>query len=150
MASIAGHAGGDISVALDQKSVEDMIKKLKNFEKKVGKKIIRTAVKEGATTIKESIKANAPTDTGLLKRNIAVKTRVAKGGKGIYSIIGAKWLEQNKNPAIYIHVLETGGKKLSAGTRPFAKDAFNKAATSARADVIQSMKRGIRELRGKL
>lgn len=138
------------ALEIDQKSIDEMVKKLQNFENKVGKKVIRTAVREGSKTIKKSLRDNAPTDTGLLKRNITFKMRTAKRYKGIYSIIGAKWLEQNKNPAIYIHVLEHGGKKLSRGTRPFAKRAFDRVSSRARADVINSMKQGVEGLRGKL
>jgi len=113
----------------NQPSFDGMIRNLEGFQRGIRNKVIRETVKEVGEIFVKELKSSAPKDTGILQRNIKQKVKTKRNY--IYSIFGAKWLGESgttkgKNPAIYIHVLEHGGKKRSRGTKPFAKEAFNR------------------------
>ena len=138
----------DISVKWDHKSFDGMVRTLERFEKKVRNKVLRDTVRETGKIFVNELKSSAPKDSGTLKRNIKQKVRTKKNY--IYSIFGAKWVGESgttkgKNPAIYIHVLEHGGKKRSSGTRPFARDAFNRKRAQAVALVKKRMSEAYRK-----
>lgn len=142
------HAGGDLEYRMSQKSVNDMIKRLSDYEMKVGKKVVRKAVRSGSKVIQDRIRFAAPKITGTLRRNIVTRVRFSRRSKSIYALIGAKWIQDsNKNPAIYMHILEHGGKYLSRGTNPFAEVAFNASRQQAVASVVNTMKTEINKLR---
>lgn len=119
----------DLSIKWDQPSFDGMVRKLERFDRRVRNKVIRETVREAGDIFVKELKSSTPKQTGLLKRNIKQKVKTKRNY--IYSIFGAKWLGESgttkgKNPAIYIHILEHGGKKRSKGTRPFAREAFKR------------------------
>lgn len=119
----------DLQVKWDESSFQEVISRLDRFERRIKNKVIRETVREAGDIFVKEIKSASPKSTGLLKRNIKQKVKTKRNY--IYSIFGAKWLGESgttkgKNPAIYIHILEHGGKKRSKGTRPFAREAFKR------------------------
>lgn len=136
------HTGGDINISLSKRDIDAMVAKLSRFETKLTNKVVRTAVRKSSNEIKERIKFAAPKDSGQLRRNLKVKVRTNKRTGSIYGLIGAKWLEDNKNPAIYMHVLEHGGKHKRKGTNPFAAEAFNASKPQAVARILSELKTG--------
>jgi HK97 gp10 family phage protein len=119
----------DLTIKWDQPSFDGMIRKLERFDRRVRNKVIRETVREAGDIFVKEIKSATPQKTGLLKRNIKQKVKTKRNY--IYSIFGAKWIGESgttrgKNPAIYIHVLEHGGRKRSRGTKPFAREAFKR------------------------
>ena len=129
--------------SINQRDLDKMIGRLGMFEKKIGKKVVRTAVRKSSNSIKDRIKFSAPAESGQLRRNLKVKVKTNNRTKTIYGIIGAKWLEDtNKNPAIYIHILEHGGKHKPAGTNPFAREAFDASRQQAAAIVVSELRTG--------
>ena len=124
----------DIAINWDSKDFDGMIRTLERFEKKVRNKVLRGAVRETGDIFVKELKSSAPKDSGLLRRSMKQKVRTKKNY--IYSIFGAKWIgdsgtTKGKNPAIYFHVLEHGGRKRSSGTNPFARDAFDRNRSKA-------------------
>lgn len=155
MSSIAGHKGGDIDFKFDKRDVERMIKNMGIISVDIRKKAVRKGVTAGGKVIRASIKESAPSNKssdrqrGLLKRSISVRNKTYKRSQLFYSIIGAKWIDQKKNPAKYIHILETGGKKYSRGLNPFARDAFKRKENAAARATINTMKFEFDRIRGR-
>lgn len=124
----------DVQFKWDTKSFDGMIRNLEGFQRKVRNKVIRETVREAGGIFVKELKASTPRHTGMLRRNIKQKVKTKRNY--IYTIFGAKWVGESgstkgKNPAIYMHVLEHGGKKRSRGTNPFAKSAFKRKRSMA-------------------
>ena len=156
MASIAGHKGGDIDFKFDKRDVERMITNMGVISADIRKKAVRKGVTAGGKVIRASMKESAPPNKdssdrqrGLLKRSISVRNKTYKRSQLFYSIIGAKWIDQKKNPAKYIHILETGGQKYSRGLNPFARDAFKRKENAAARATINTMKFEFERIRGR-
>lgn len=145
--SVAGHFGGDVKVVYNQNDISKVISDMERYTKNT-RKSVRRAVSAGGKELKSGIKEAAPVETGFLKRKVATRARTYKRGTLFYSIVGAKWIEGPKNPAVYIHVLEDGGQKRSKGTRPFARSAFDDRAPRARAEVLAVLRRELKTIRG--
>ena len=153
--SIAGHAGGDIKFVFHRSDMQNLLFKLNDVSKQIRTKAVRKGVSAGGRVLRTGIKQKAPVNTdqtanqrGLLKRSISVRHKTYKRSQLFYSIIGAKWVDQQKNPAKYIHILETGGQVYSRGLNPFAKRAFDANATRARLVVINTIKDEFNKIKG--
>jgi HK97 gp10 family phage protein len=153
--SIAGHAGGDVKFAFHQGHLTNVLFTLDRVAQDMRKKAVRKGVSAGGRVLRTGIKQKAPVNTdqtanqrGLLKRSISVRHKTYKRSTLFYSVVGAKWLDQPKNPAKYIHILETGGQVYSRGLNPFATRAFDANATRARLMVINTIKDEIKKIKG--
>lgn len=158
MANLTDMGGGafgftgtkESGIHFQKREIDRMVKQLSWTSDKIRRKAVRKAVTAGGKVLQKAIKESAPVYTGTLKRNIGIRNRTYARSQLFYSIVGAKWLEQRNNPAIYMHILETGGKKLSRGRNPFARQAFEKASPSARAKVISTLRSEVANIRGRV
>tara|TARA_B100002019_G_scaffold111531_1_gene95953 strand:- start:14144 stop:14548 length:405 start_codon:yes stop_codon:yes gene_type:complete len=128
----------NVTIKLDKKSLLEVESNFRGMENRLIRKELKHIVREGAKMFVKSAKAQAPRLTGTLQRNITEKTRIRRGN--IYSLIGAKWLEQKKNPALYIHILETGGKKKPVGDNPFLADSFRQKRKAVESHILKRLK----------
>lgn len=126
------------SIQIDKGSFERVLKNFSDLERRVIRKRLKEIVKEGGNTFLQEMKSRVPTDTGLLKRNLTQRVKMKKDG--IYTLAGAKWLEQAKNPAVYIHILETGGKVKPKGTNPFMKKSFESKQKLVEKTILSRLK----------
>ena len=126
------------SIQIDKGSFERVLKNFSDLERRVIRKRLKEIVKEGGNTFLQEMKSRVPTDTGLLKRNLTQRVNMKKDG--IYTLAGAKWLEQAKNPAVYIHILETGGKVKPKGTTPFMKKSFESKQKLVEKTILSRLK----------
>ena len=133
-----------IDVEFGDKQFLEMQKFLRMTGEAIAKKVSYRAVKAGTHYLEQKMKADAPIDTGDLRRNIAHKVKRYSGT--IYGIYGSKWVDKQKNPGIYIHILEHGGKHYGKGLNPFARRSFNSNRQAAEALVLRFMKAGIAAL----
>lgn len=105
--------------------------KLQSFEKKLARKIIRKAVKEGAEVNLKAVQELAPVLTGALKESLEIKTKSSKkyGTMTASVVTSKKTLEAD---AFY-------SGWVNWGTRFFEGSYFvNKGAERSRKEVIAS------------
>ena len=139
----------EAGIEFKKRDIDRLVKQLASTSEQIRKRGVRRAVTAGGKVLQKAIKSATPVDSGTLKRNIGVRNRTYKRSQLFYSIVGAKWLERKQNPAVYMHILETGGKKLSRGRNPFARQAFEQASPAARAKVVSTLRSEVAKIRGK-
>lgn len=143
-------------------------RKLLALERKVAKKIVRSAVRKGAKVVLRATKANAKSMVGgsvgsLISKNTAVrvfkKQRRGQFGVGIKQRPGIPQFEHITKSGVryyipsaieYGHALPGAGgsKQKDIAAIPFMRSAFDSTREAAKQVVINTMRAGI-ELAGK-
>lgn len=127
------------SFSFNLASIPELKKALLDLDKKVGKKVIQSAVKRGLTPMKQAAIAKVPVDTGLLKRSIKVRT-IAKSrthfGQSV-SISDTSF----RGEAFYGYFQEYGTSKMPA--KGFLRKAFDETKDESLRIAIDELKKGV-------
>lgn len=96
-------------------------KKLQNFDVRMRTNTQKRALRAAANVNKDQLKSVAPRgESGLLRRSMAIKVKVKKGGIVGYALAGArkKWKQQfegvEKQPSRYQSIVEKGRRGVFA------------------------------------
>ncbi len=92
-------------------------------------KMVRPAVREAGAEVRKAAKRFAPVKSGQLKKSIKSVVRTARGGGGVYAVIGPahgfKTVIDGKpnDPVRYAHLVEDG--TVHSAKLPFLRPAFD-------------------------
>lgn len=134
----------DISVFGDK----ELQAKLADLTPKVQRKIVRSALRQGAKRVRDEARRLAPVDTGALKKSIKVRAarNLRRGSFGIAILTGTR-AELGISPEAkfyYPAVVEFGGR--GHGGRGYDAQPYLRPAMDAtRAEVLGLVKQAIRE-----
>jgi len=121
---------------------KELEKKLLSFEPKLGRKIIRQALRAGAKVIHTAAKANVPVDTGALKQSLKVKAmRKRRHSYGVMVATSDGWF---KGDEFYGAFLEFGTSKMPA--KPFVRPAFDAEKDNAEKIIKNQLQQGIEQV----
>lgn len=92
---------------------------------KIAKKALRKAARDAMKPVKDTAKANAPVDTGLLKSDFAISTKIKDGT--VYAKVGViGGAKENPETPWYFRLQEFGTKDIPA--KPFMLPALESNA----------------------
>jgi HK97 gp10 family phage protein len=129
-----------MSIAI--KGAKELERKLLSFEPKLAKKIVRTALRDGAKLILEAAKANVPVATGALRDSLKVRAmRKRRFTYGIMVATAAGWF---KGEQFYGAFVEFGTSRLAA--RPFVRPAFDSEKDAAEKTIVDGIRQGIEQV----
>ena len=144
-------------IGVDLAGAMELDNKLRNLEAKVGKKISRKAVRDGAKVIRDRAKQNARSLVGgkmgkLLAKYLTIrawKRKYQKGGFGVSVQLSDKANEQ------FVSISKSGKRSYIpsaieyghayAAPNPFMRKAFDEEKNKAANKIISSLKAGIEE-----
>ena len=156
-------------VTMNLTGMDNLQKTLRTLEKKVERKIVRTAVRSGAKIIQAEAKAVAPYKTGILRRSISVRAR-KKRKKAEFSMnvlfdtrkypqlvsfsVGSssnlKTRKLTGKRYFYPAALEFGTTtRPNIKTKGWFRKAWDRRKQASLAVVLQSMKNGVEREAGK-
>ena len=117
---------------------ERIKKALLGLEKKVARKVVRVAAKEGAAIIKAAVIEEAPKDSGDLAGSVKMKTRSRKGVFTATVTIGAR---NFKGETFYAAFIQYG----TPGTEPnpFMDRAFDRKKDEAAKAMEAALLKGV-------
>ncbi len=125
---------------------KELDRKLRKLEPKIGKKVIKGALREAAKMILKVAKQKVPVDTGALKKDL--KVRAMKRKKGRYGVLIGTAAGWGKGKTFYGAYLEFGTSKRPA--KPFLRPAFDETKEAVIRRLKRRLKVGIeRAARGK-
>jgi len=126
-------------ITLNIEGAKELERKLLSFEPKLGRKIIRQALRNAAKPILNAAKANVPVDTGDLKKSLKVKAmRKRRHSYGVMIATSVGWFAGNE---FYGAFLEFGTSKMAA--RPFVRPAFDTEKENAEKIIKNDLQHGI-------
>lgn len=116
--------------------VTDLLKRLKDLETKIRRKVLVKVGNAGSKPLLKAIKAATPVDTGLLRKSMARKVKVFSARGVMWFGVGARtgFKVDGKNPTKYAHL-----------TRKTHGDWMGDAAKSVEAQVNSEIERVLRE-----
>lgn len=132
--------------------LDQINKKLKELDSKVGKKIVRKALRIALKPMQQKVKANVPVDTGQTKR--AIKILAGKTKKGRISIRVVLGKGYYKGDSFYGAFQEfghfQGSRKLGASRKEipgkhFMRDAFEAEKEHTKSEAERLILEGINE-----
>lgn len=143
---------GLLGMRLRMKGVPELIRTLREIDKKVAKKALRDGVQESTKPILKDAKAKVRVDTKLLKKSLGRKVKSYKGGEVIAGIVGVRKGTKGKkgnrtrtdkfrvqvgtdakgkaiymDPIKYAHLVEFGTRPHSVGSGDMLKRKGRKA-----------------------
>lgn len=131
-----------MQVVLNIEGAKELEKKLLSFEPKLGKKIIRQALRSGAKLILAEAKANVPVDTGALRDSLKVRAmRKRKHRYGVMVQTSEGWF---KGEQFYGAFVEFGTDKMAA--QPFVRPAFDSEKEAAEKTIVDGIRQGIEQV----
>lgn len=124
-------------MSVEIKGLEELIKKLTSIPNKLEKKVIRSAVRQGANVIKSKAQEYVPVDKGELKKSIKVSGARSKPGVIAFRIrpVGSK---KKGISVFYGRFQEFGTSKMAA--QPFMRPAYDEAGDDVINVVIDTIK----------
>jgi HK97 gp10 family phage protein len=144
----------DEYIHFELKGLSELEANLKTLDEEVQTKVVRNAVRAGATVFKNEMVTLAPKDTGLLAEHFDIRTKKTKGvADAVTAFIGpnakvpihqqVKGITAGmKRTALKIaSFLEFGTSKL--GKRPFMTQTFESSKSKAIDATIEKMKQGL-------
>jgi len=129
----------DVKVKMN---AEEIVMNLEKLEKKIQRKFVRKAMREGAKVLLNEARARVPVRTGNLKKSLGINTRTKKGNIEMY----VSPRKGGKYDGYYGLFVELGTKKMSA--RPFLRPAFEAKGEEAVKVFRNTLKRLLDEYRG--
>lgn len=123
--------------------LQELDRKLREFEPKLARKTLRNAMKKAAEPMLHTARATAPIDTGLLVSSLKVKARTS-AKKGIVGVRVATSDKDYTGKAFYASFYEYGTRHQPA--RPFMRQAFDENTDRSMSIAISEIKRGIEEV----
>jgi HK97 gp10 family phage protein len=121
---------------------KELEKKLLSFEPKLGRKVVRQALRKGAKVIQSAAKSNVPVKSGALKKSI--KVRALKKRRQSYGVMVATSEGWFKGDEFYGAFLEFGTSKMPA--KPFVRPAFDSEKGNAEMIVTSEIRKGIQQV----
>jgi len=128
--------------------IDELNEAFRNMPENIVNKVVRKAVKNGATVFEWSMKRHAAKsrDTGELQRSITTVVKTYSSQNVVYAAIGPAWGEQR-----HAHLIEFGHKKPHSEERvaaqPYARPAEDQNAQAvARLLELELLKETEREL----
>lgn len=128
----------DVKVKMN---AEEIVMNLEKLEKKIQKKFVRKAMREGAKVLLNEARARVPVRTENLKKSLGINTRTKKGNIEMY----VSPRKGGKYDGYYGLFVELGTKKMSA--RPFLRPAFEAKGEEAVKVFRNTLKRLLDEYR---
>lgn len=122
-----------------QIEMKQLLKNLNSLEKKVAKKVLRKALREGSKIFLSAAKSNAPTDTGELKRSL--KLRAIKKSRNWAGITVGTSKGDYQGDQYYGAFQEFGTSKIQA--KHYLENSFNANKTQVLNKVCNALKQGI-------
>lgn len=122
-------------------------RKLKMLPIAIQKKVLRQSMRAGLKIVQQGVKAEVPVDTGLTRRNVAVRAvkRKKRGSIELEVRIkaekGLKKLYAGGQSVFYPAVVQYG--RAGVAPNPFMTRAFQATASRARRVTIQALKAGV-------
>lgn len=138
--------------------MKETIAALEDLDKKLRKKIVRTAARKVMTPIAKDAKRRAPKRTGALKKSIGVKQSVNKKQGVVITRIGARkgydttievkgrdgtTRKEKVNPSRYAHLVEFGDADTQA--HAFLRPAWDSAEPKLPASIEAELKKAIQK-----
>jgi HK97 gp10 family phage protein len=138
------------------KGIAEVKRAIYAYNAKLGERVTRVALRQGANVMLKQIRAAAPVKTGRLKKAIKLKNsrinRINKNGKvGLYITVSAGKNRKDPKGAYYARWVEMGynkgskrtGKKTRSGGvrvegRHFVRDTFNATKNAALDTILQA------------
>lgn len=117
--------------------LEEVLKQLDEFPKKLRNKHLKKAVNDASKTVLQGAKARCPRESGLLRKSLGRKVKVYRHSGVVMGIVGArlgfkqevtrgkgKWksMQVVSNPVKYLHLVELGTTRTQASH--FLRDAL--------------------------
>ena len=121
---------------------KELEKKLLSFEPKLGRKVVRQALRKGAKVIQSAAKSNVPVKSGALKKSI--KVRALKKRRQSYGVMVATSDGWFKGDEFYGAFLEFGTSKMPA--KPFVRPAFDAEKDNAEKIIKNQLQQGIEQV----
>ena len=120
--------------------VRKLERKLLKLEPKIGKKVVRQAVRKAAKPILAAAKSNVPVESGELKRNLKIKALKRKKHRfGVMIGTGLKWFTGDQFYAAFVE-FGTGTRP----ARPYLRPAFDTKRQSSEQILKTELKNGIK------
>lgn len=128
-----------MQIVVNVEGAKELEKKLLSLEPKLGRKIIRQALRKGAKLILNQAKANVPVDTGDLKKSLKVRAmRKRRHRYGVMVATSEGWFEGEQ---FYGGFIEFGTHKMAA--QPFVRPAFDSEKDAAEKTIVDEIKQGL-------
>jgi HK97 gp10 family phage protein len=128
-----------VRMNIEIKGAKELEKKLLSFEPKIGRKIVRNALRKAAKIILIAAKANCPVVTGDLKKSLRVRAMKKKKHRyGVMVATSAGWF---KGKTFYGAFVEYGTSRMPA--KPFMRPAFDSEKGKAEMVLKSELKKGI-------
>ena len=117
----------------------ELDRKLKGLGEKLGKRVMRKALKAGGQLVVQEMKKRVPRGkTGNLKRSISKRPLRRRGGS-FAIIVGQRWPE-----GAHGHLIELGTVKMAA--KPFMRPAFAATHKQVTKVFVEKLAQGIKKL----
>lgn len=129
-------------MSINIEGAKELEKKLKSFEPKLGRQIVKQALRNGAKVILAAAKANVPVRSGALKKSL--KVRAMKKRRHSYGVMVATSDDWFKGEQFYGAFLEFGTSRMAA--RPFVRPAFDSEKDTAEKIIINDLRQGIEKV----
>jgi len=127
---------------IEIEGVKKLEKRLKSLEPKVGKGIVRGALKDAAKPLLQEAKERVPVKSGDLKKSLRVRTMKRKKGRyGVEMATKDGWF---KGDQYYGAFLEFGTKNMPA--KPFMRPAYDNKKDEAASIIKSRIKSGLKRL----
>ena len=131
-----------VSMNIKIEGAKELENKLKGFEPKIGRKVIRQALRKAAKVILIAAKANVPVVTGDLKKSLKVRALKKKRHRyGVMVAISAGWF---KGKTFYGAFVEFGTSRMPA--KPFMRPAYDSEKDKAGMVLRSELKKGIEQV----
>lgn len=135
----SNHSSGETSTMIKTwmtiKGTEKALKKLKRTEQKIARKVLSTALRNGAKEIRKEALVDFPINSGNAKKNLKVRTRKAKKGYVRYQV---RSYALNKKGKPYYMWVEAGTKMI------MARNHVKKANAKVEDRVINEIEKAIK------
>lgn len=135
-----------------------LIKNLETLDKKVAKKVIKSAMRKGAAIIRKRTKALTPRDTGVLRRSIVTRVAKRSGRTGSRNFALLQNFNVKKFPSLikktkngryfypagveYGRAARKGGPKVTRAVR-FIRRAFLETKDRAANKILDEIRKGM-------
>jgi HK97 gp10 family phage protein len=130
------------TVTVQVKGLAEIERRLRDLGPRIVRKVLLHACRRGAQKFAAAARAKAPVDTGELKRNITVKTKLDKAKGSAYGIVGVRYKKLGaQDPAVYAMFDEFG--RADQAAQPFLRPAFDENKQQALEEFASDLKQEV-------
>ncbi|MBI1347242.1 hypothetical protein GC163_13255 [bacterium] len=131
-----------MSVSVDIRGLNRVLKQLRNLEPKLSKKVLRKALREGAKVVQKEAKSTIPKVSGTTRKSL--KVRAGKRSKHTIRFKMVTAFPKSDADAFYYSFVELGTQYIRR--RNYLKEATDRKRHEVLRQVEQSIRAGLQSL----